>query len=136
MGLSYCIWSSLNGIGTMHSGHWVVGVTLSGENLERGIKATREEMERFVEGGITSDELSEKQTTIVGSFKVGLATTGGMATSLLYNAERHFPISYLDEYPDYVEALELDMVNQAVRTHLNPTHLSVSVAGPDSTGLF
>lgn len=135
MGLTYGIWSSINGIGTMHSGHWVVGVTLSGENLERGIKATRDEMERFVDGGITADELSEKQTTIVGSFKVGLATTGGMAASLLYNAERHFPVSYLDEYPDYVEALQLEAINRAIRAHLDPTQLSVSIAGPDPTGL-
>lgn len=131
MGLTYGIWSSLSGITTEHSGHWVVGVTLSGENVDRGIEATRAEMKKFVEGGITAEELAEKQTTIVGSFKVGLATTGGMAASLLYNAERRFPVEYLDQYPDLVRALNLEKVNDSIRRHLNPALLSVAIAGPE-----
>src|SRR5690606_19313050 len=110
---------------------WVVGVTLSGENVRRGIEATRGEMERFVSEGITPEELSEKQTTINGSFKVGLATTGGLASSLLYNAERGFDVGYLDRFPEYIEALDVTRVNSAIRAHLNTSQLSVAIAGPD-----
>ena len=131
MGLTYGIWSSLSGITTLHSGHWVVGVTLSRENLRSGIEATRREMDRFVEHGVQADELSEKQTTITGSFKVGLATTGGLAASLLYNAERGFEVGYLDQFPELIEGMEVDRVNAAIRTHLNTSQLSVAVAGPE-----
>jgi predicted Zn-dependent peptidase len=131
MGLTYGIWSSLAGVTRIHSGHWVVGVTLSGENVGAGIDATRHEMERFVAQGITADELAEKQTTITGSFKVGLATTGGLASALLYNAERGFDVDYLDHFPVVVEALQVREVNEAIRSHLNPAALSLAVAGPE-----
>ena len=130
MGLTYGIWSSISGVTTVHSGHWVAGVTLSGENVARGIEATRAEMDRFVGAGVTADELAEKQTTIAGSFKVGLATTGGMAASLLYNAERGFDVDYLDRFPDLIEALDVHRVNDAIRTHLDPSRLSLAIAGP------
>ncbi|HEX7071138.1 MAG TPA: pitrilysin family protein [Rhodothermales bacterium] len=132
MGLTYGIWSSLSNVNRLHGGHWVVGVTLSNENVQAGIDATRREMERFVTEGITADELAEKQNTITGSFKVGLATTGGLALSLLYNAERGFGVDYLDRFPSLVEALRVDEVNDVIRTHLNPAALSLAVAGPDS----
>lgn len=132
LGLTYGIWSSLTGITNVHSGHWIVGVTLSMENIERGIESTRAEMDRFVEEGITDDELAEKQTTITGSFKVGLATTGGLAATLLHNAERGFDVGYLDRFPSHIEALDVETVNRAIRSHLDPSNLSLAIAGPDA----
>lgn len=132
MGLTYGIWSGLHGISTKHSGHWIVGVTLSTENLERGIEATRNVMERFVDDGISSAELAEKQTTIAGSFTVGLATTGGLASSLLYNAERGFDVGYLDHFPELVQAVSLAQANEAIRTHLHMEAVSITSAGPRS----
>ena len=131
MGLTYGIWSRLKGITTLHGGQWTVGVTLSNENLSRGIEETKAEMARFVEGGITPEELEEKQTTIGGSFKVGLATTGGIAASLLYNAERGFDVSYLDHFPGEVRGLSSDQVNEVIRRHLDPERLNLAVAGAE-----
>ena len=92
-------------------------------------EATLEQARRFVEGGITEAELEEKKTTIAGTYKVGLATTGGLATALLANAERHFGVAYLDDFPALVEQLSLGEVNDAIRRHLDPEALHVTVAG-------
>ena len=129
MGLTYGISSSLSGIAREYSGHWQVGVTLSRENVEKGIKATREEVRRFAEKGIREDELRDKQTTITGSFKVGLATTGGLAASLLAYAERGFDVGYLDRFPEDVEALSLEEVNAAIERHFKPEGFGIAVAG-------
>ena len=129
MGLTYGISSSLSGIAREYSGHWQVGVTLSRENVEKGIKATREEVRRFAEKGIREDELRDKQTTITGSFKVGLATTGGLAASLLAYAERGFDVGYLDRFPEDVEALSLEEVNAAIKRHFKPERFGIAVAG-------
>lgn len=128
-GLTYGIRSSLAGITVEHGGHWKTAVTLSGENLERGIEATLEQARLFVADGITEAELEEKKTTITGGFKVGLATTGGLATALLANAERGFDVGYLDRFPDLVGAVTREAVNEAVRRHLDPERLHVVVAG-------
>lgn len=129
MGLTYGINSSLSGFSTRYDGHWQVGVTLSGEKLERGIEATIAEIERFVDDGATDEELAAKKTTITGSYTVGLATTKRLARSLLTNAERGFDVDYLDRFPRLVEALSLDGVNAAVRRHFHPTEFHVAMAG-------
>lgn len=129
MGLTYGIRSGLSGVTTDYEGHWYVGVTLSQENVERGVEATMAEVRRFVEDGVRADEVEEKKTTITGSFKVGLATTGGLASALLANVERGFDVGYLDRFPAEIEALTLDQVNAAIRSHLDPANVHVALAG-------
>ncbi len=128
-GLTYGIGSTLSGVRVEYEGYWRIAVTLSGDSLERGIEATLEQARRFVEGGITEDELEEKQQTLAGTFQVGLATTGGLATALLTNAERGFEVRYLDRFPDLLDALTVETVNAAVRRHLDAEALHVAVAG-------
>ena len=128
-GLTYGIGSTLSGMSVDFDGYWRIAVTLSGGALERGIEATLEQARLFVADGVTADELDEKQTTLVGTYKVGLATTGGLATSLLINAERGFGAGYLDRHPRLIEALTVDAVNEAIRRHLDTEALHIAVAG-------
>jgi predicted Zn-dependent peptidase len=128
-GLTYGVGSRLAGMSVEHDGYWRTSITLSQENLERGIEATLEQIRRFCQDGVTDDELREKLTAIAGGYKVGLATTGGLAASLLVNAERGFPTGYLDEYPARIEALTAAEVNAAIDRYLDPEALHVTVAG-------
>lgn len=129
MGLTYGINASLSGFSTRYEGHWQVGITLSRENLERGIEATRAEVERFVDEGATEEELAAKKTTITGSYTVGLATTKRLARSILTNAERGFDLDYLDRFPTLIEEMTLDDVNAAVRRHFKPEQFHLAMAG-------
>lgn len=129
MGLTYGIRSGLYGVTSEYAGHWHIAVTLSQENIERGIEETTIQIRQFVEGGVTADELQDKQTTIVGSFKVGLGTTSGLAASLLKNAERGFDVEYLDRFPDEVEAVTLERANRVVREYFRPDRLHTAIAG-------
>ena len=129
MGLTYGIRSGLYGVASDYAGHWQVAVTLSTENVDRGTSETVGVVRRFVEGGVTVEELSDKQTTVVGSFKVGLATTGGLGATLLKNAERGFDVGYLDRFPDEVRSVSLERVNEVISRHINPDHLHIAMAG-------
>ncbi len=129
LGLTYGIRSGLYGISTDYSGHWQVTVTLSTENLERGLEETIKVVRRFVEDGPTEAELEDKKTTIIGGYKVGLATTAGLAGTLLKNAERGFDIGYLDRFPQEVEGITLDQARDVVRAHLDPGKLQIAMAG-------
>lgn len=129
MGLTYGINAALSGLSTRYDGHWQVGVTLSQENLERGIEATRAEVQRFVDEGVTAEELATKKTTITGSYTVGLATTKRLAQSILTNAERGFDLDYLDRFPKLIEALTLEEVNAAIQRHFDPSQFHTAMAG-------
>jgi len=128
-GLTYGIGARLAGVTVEHDGYFLASVTLSRENLERGLEATLAEVRAFAERGISAGELREQQETLAGSFQVGLATTGGLAASLLHNAERGFPVDYLDRFPDLVRAIRLEEVNAAIARHIRPGDLQTAVAG-------
>jgi zinc protease len=128
-GLTYGIGARLAGVGIEHDAYFLTSVTLSADVLQTGIDATLEQIERFITGGITDDELEEKKTTINGSFKVGMATTRGLASVLLGNAERGFAVDYLDSFPGLIEELTTEQVNDALRRHLDPSGLHIAVAG-------
>ena len=136
MGLTYGIHARLSGITADYEGHWVVGVTLSQDKLEKGIEATLGEVRRFVEEGPTADELQDKKTTIAGSFNVGLATTGGLASALYQHANLGFDVGYLDRYPLEVDAVTLDQVRDALHRYFKPDIFQTALAGmlPEADG--
>ncbi len=128
-GLTYGVSASLGPVAMEYGGHLRVGISLSQENLERGIEAVREQVAAFVAEGVPADTLRQTQTTLAGQHVVGMATTGGLAARLLVNAQRGFDVGYLDRYPDLIHALSVDDVTEAVRRHLRPADLHVALAG-------
>ena len=128
-GLTYGVGASLGSPAVEYDGHVYVSVTLSQENVERGVAAVRAETERFVAEGVSDVALDATRTTLAGQHVVSLATTGGLAARLLVNAERGFDVGYLDRYPDLVRSLTAEGVTAAVRRHLRPTDLHEVVAG-------
>ena len=67
--------------------------------------------------------------TLIGSFKVALATTTGLARQLLINAERGYDPGFLDRYPQIVESLTLEQVNNAIRKHIKADSMILVKAG-------
>lgn len=128
-GLTYGIGAAVGGVAVEHDAAFGVSVTLSAENLERGIAAVRAEVERFAHEGVSAEALRQTQTTLAGQHVVALATTGGLAARLLVNAERGFDTGYLDRYPDLVRALTLGEVTDALRRTVRPDDLHTVVAG-------
>jgi len=131
MGLTYHVGSALAGFSTRYDGYWQASVTLSPDAVDPGIEATRDVIRTFVDEGATSEELQAKKTTIVGSYTVGLATTRRLAQSILTTAERGFDLEYVDRFPEKIEALTLDEVNEAVQKHLRPGDLHEALAGTE-----
>lgn len=132
-GLTYGIHAALEGISTEHDGHFEIEVTLSQDRLEEGIAATLAQVRRFVEEGVTEEELAEKKDTLTGLFQTGLSTTAGLATALLINIERGFGPGYLDRYPEEIRAVTRPQVNEVVQRYLNPEALHTVVAGSVET---
>jgi len=131
-GLTYGTGSSLSGLGIFHGGLWDTSITLSADRLDEGVGAARAELERFVSGGITATELTGTRETLSGRFTVGLATSGGLARTVLAAEENGFGVGYLDQYAGRLASVTLERANRAVREWLDPSRLFLSVAG--STG--
>ena len=96
--------------------------------LKKGKQAVADQVNSWVKG-ITDEELNAKKETITGSYKVGLATTGGLAGQIIRNAEKGYDDSTLDEYPSIIQKLTLKQINEAIKKYINPEKLVIVAAG-------
>jgi zinc protease len=110
-------------------GAWQIQANFAPQLLDKGIESTKRQLLAWHKEGVTADELERRKTSLVGTYKVSLATTGGLAQALLAAVHRGYDVSWLDEYPKRVEALTLEEVNGAIRKHLSPERMLTIKAG-------
>jgi zinc protease len=128
MGLTYGINSSFaeSGIG---DGPFVITVTVAPENIAMAVGATIQIVNDYIASGIREDELKDEQSSIIGSFKIGLATNGGMAGQIAAAELFGLGVKYLDEYPSRVSAITKSDVDAAIRKYIHPEVATTVVAG-------
>jgi zinc protease len=127
-GLTYGIYAYMDN-DTYTDGDWRIGASFAPELLDKGVASTRRELERWWKAGVTQEELDARKADLIGSYKVSLATTDGLASFLLRTVQRDKPLTWLDDYPKAISALTLEQVNGALRKHLNPDKMVLIEAG-------
>ncbi len=127
-GLTYGIYSAVMN-DTHVDGDWRIVGSFSPDLLDRGLASTRRQLELWHQNGVTPEEVEREKSNYIGTFKVSLATTGGMATALLASVQRGYGVSWPDELPDRVAAITAEQVNAAVRRHLRPDQFVLVKAG-------
>ena len=127
-GLTYGINSSHQG-DILSDGYWNIQGSFAPAMLQQGMESTMREVRRWVNEGVTEEELKNKKTTLIGSYKVQLATTSGLANQILSFVQRGFDVDYLDQYPEKVEALTLKQVNNTIKKYIDPDKIVTVIAG-------
>jgi len=128
-GLTYGIGSGLGGVDFNSDGHWNVQATFAPDLLETGRKATIEQVLKWYDKGVLEKELQDKKTTIGGTFKINLDTTGGLAGQILMNAERGREVEYLDKFTGIIKKLSLEEINRCIKKYIDPEKLITATAG-------
>ncbi|MDD2918468.1 pitrilysin family protein [Rhodoferax sp.] len=111
------------------AGDWKISASFSPAMLEKGIASTRRQLELWFDAGVTSDEIASRKTNLIGSFKVNLATTGGMADALLAAVNRGYDVGWLDDFPVKINAIKDEQVNGAIKKYLKPNQMVLIKAG-------
>ena len=70
-----------------------------------------------------------RKTNLVGEFRLGLATTEGLASALLNAIQSGRDVTWLDEYPKQIESLTLAQVNGAIKKYVSPEKMVLVKAG-------
>jgi zinc protease len=127
-GLAYYAYSSLSaGVGP---GAWYVSSGVNPANLEKATDLIKQELKRYVEAGISPEELADSQANYVGRLPLSLESNGGVAGSLL-NIERfNLGLDYYRQYPDLVRAVTVENVLETARAYIDPERLVIATAGP------
>jgi zinc protease len=127
-GLTYGIGASL-ARDAFADGDWSITATFAPALLDKGLASTKRQLDLWYKDGVTANELDRKKDSLVGSFKVGLATTEGLAQNLLLAVQRGKDPSWLDQYPKVIRDLTLEQVNGAIKKHLKPEEMVLIKAG-------
>jgi zinc protease len=127
-GLTYGINASLSN-DTFNDGDWRIGATFAPNLLDKGIASTQRQLKLWFDAGVTPAEVAARKSNEIGAFKVGLATTGGMAGVLLNAVNRGYDQNWLDEFPVKVNALSHEQVNSAIKKYLKPETMVMVKAG-------
>jgi zinc protease len=129
LGLTYGIGAGVEGAELDTDGYWRIAGTFGSENVESGVAATLEQVERWYTHGVQQAELDAKKATVYGSYQVGLATTRGLAGALITTLDEGRPVTWIDDYVDRIGSLTLGQVNAAIRRWVDPDALVVAAAG-------
>ena len=127
-GLTYGISSNLSH-DAFADGDWKIQATFAPALLDKGIASAKRQLTSWFETGVTSAEVESRKTNLVGTYKVSLATTDGMAGALLAAVHRGYEVSWLDEYPEKINALTTEQINAAIKKHLKPDEMVLIKAG-------
>lgn len=127
-GLTYGISSGLAS-DSFADGEWRISANFAPQLLEKGMTSTQRELDSWYKDGVTAAELERVKSALIGTFKVGMATTDGLSNALLDSVHRGYDVTWLDEYTKRVAALTLPEVNAAIKKHLQPGKMTVIKAG-------
>ncbi len=127
-GLTYGVISRFFGASLL-DGPWAATFSVAPANLARAVAAARDEIVRFVAEGPSESELDDERAAMAGSYRVALAAPGGQARELVRLGRHGLPVSEIDAIPGRILATGRDDVVAAVRRHVDPARLCLSVAG-------
>jgi zinc protease len=126
-GLAYYASSSLSaGIGP---GTWDVSAGVNPSNVQKACDLICHEIARFVENGVTNEELADSQSNFIGRLPLSMESNAGVVNALL-NIERfELGLDYYRRYPDLVKAVTPENVLLTARKFLHPDRLVIAIAG-------
>jgi len=127
-GLTYNIGANLSD-DSVTDGVWEISASFAPTLLAKGVESTRREVAKWWKDGVSEQELAAHKQGLIGSYFVSLATTVGLAETILANAQRGYDLSWLDAYPKALKALSREQVNAAIKSHINPGTLVLVEAG-------
>ena len=127
-GLAYYAYSSLSaGLGP---GSWEVSAGVNPQNLKKATGLILDELKRFVQEGVTADELTDTKANFIGRLPLSLESNGGVANALL-NIERHqLGLEYYHRYQNLVNEVTAEDVLTTARKFIDSDRLVIASAGP------
>lgn len=129
-GLAYSTFSNITSSAGLDPGRFIAFIGTAPENLDRAIAGLRGEIARFVEGGVTEQELEIARSYLTGSFVFRFQRNAQVAEFLIEAEVYGLGFDYLDRFPELIRAVTIDDVNRVTRAYINPQNLTTVVVGP------
>jgi zinc protease len=129
-GLAYSATAQTVAGSGLDRGRLVAYVGTSPATVAKAEIGVREEVARFVQDGIEPDELEEARAYLLGREPFRRETARQWADLLTEAAHYDMPLDDPDLRERELRALDLDAIQEAVRRHVHPEELQVTVGLP------
>jgi len=127
-GLAYYAYTRLNsGVGP---GSWEVSAGVNPANVEKTIQLVKQEIAKYLNEPVDSEELSDSQANYIGRLPLALESNSGVASALLSLERYQLGLDYYREYAGQIRAVTPEMILEASRRYLDPQKLAIASAGP------
>ncbi len=131
-GLAYHASTSLNA--WTDGGSWEISAGLNPDNVEKAIAIIKQEVQTFLDGGVTQEELADAKANYIGWLPLSIESNTGVASAIIKMERYQLGFNYLREYPRQIEAISQEAVQAAAQKFLNPATMVVVSAGPILNG--
>jgi zinc protease len=128
-GLSYGVSSSFNASSFDKRATLITSAICNPQNIGKVENAIREELERLVRDGITSEELARAKQGYLEAQKVRRSSDGALLGYLADLSHTGRTTEYQTQLDRSIESLTTEQVMAAVRKHIHPDRVIVVTAG-------
>jgi len=127
-GLTYGIYSAFSD-SAYGQAPWTVSLSVNPLNVDKAIALTSQVLADYLERGISEDELSKETGRAIGSFKVGLASSSGIARALSEFEFLGLGVEELDKITSRYLSVTKAQTDAAMRKYMRPDKAVTVVAG-------
>jgi len=113
-------------------GPFLVRTAVATEVAGAAVREVLGELRRITEEAVTTQELDDAKSFLIGTFPYTLQTVSGLLDRLETLALHDLPADYYDRLPEALQAVTAEDVLHAARTHLRPRDLVVVAVGPEA----
>ena len=128
-GLSYGVGSQFIASDQDESAMMMMFAISNPTNTEKVVDAIDEEVTRFIESGVTSDELEKAKKSYLKNRRGRRAVDRNLARILLTNLKNDRTMSFQQESDERIEALGKPQIDEAVKRHFKKENLVIVTAG-------
>jgi zinc protease len=128
-GLSYSVGSMLRAQSKDNRTSLMIFAITNPLNMPKVEKAIREELDRFVKDGVTSEELEAAKRGFMQGQVVRRSDDSNLAGVLGSTLNNDRTMEYYADLEKQIAGLTVDVVNEVVRKYVKPDRITVVVAG-------
>ncbi|WP_394778725.1 M16 family metallopeptidase [Undibacterium sp.] len=128
-GLSYGGGSSIGAGSFDRVGSFSISAIAAPQNLAKVDAAVTEELARFLKDGATEEELARAKSGLLQQRVQGRTSDGALASGWNFNLNHDRTFAWSQALDDKIKALTLEQVNAAIRKAIDPSKMTVFIAG-------
>lgn len=125
--LAYSVYSYFSPL--REAGTFAMGMQTKTEQTGQALELLDQQLRKYVEQGPEKDELAASMSNITGGFPLKIDSNSKLLGYIAMIGFYDLPIDYLDNFLDNVRAVDVNMINDALKRRIHPDRMVTVVVG-------